>query len=168
MPRKVPTLHEYVEISGALSAHAYGVEPQLLIASSASALGMVLHGPSQLEFAAGAGLQLGQTGAMPMLCASYSTDSLTPAPSALPTTSPLPTASSAPTQQPTSEAVMHPTTEGLAFSSICMDENITSATLEPWAPTGPFNHASAWDMRAVPSVAEYVEVPGARHSLVWL
>ena len=161
MPRKVPTLHEYVKISGALSAHAYGVESQLLIASSASALGVVLHGPSQLEFAAGAGLQLGQTGAMPMLCASYSTDSLTPAPSALPTTSPLPTASSAPTQQPTSEAVMHPTTEGLAFSSICVDENITSATLEPWAPTGPFNHADAWDMRAVPSVAEYVEVPGA-------
>ena len=106
MPRKVPTLHEYMEISGALSAHAFGVdEPELLIASSATALGVVLHGPSRLAFAAGEDLQLGQTDGMPKLCASY-TGSLT---------SPAPTASSAPTRQPAAEAA-----EGLAFPGICL------------------------------------------------
>ena len=153
MQRKVPTLHEYMEISGALSAHAFGVdEPELLIASSATALGVVLHGPSRLAFAAGEDLQIGQTDGMPKLCASY-TGSLT---------SPAPTASSAPTRQPAAEA-----TEGLAFPSICADADITSATLNPWVPTGPYQDAEAWDLSRVPSMDDYVELRRARASFVW-
>ena len=56
IPRGVPTIEKYAEISGALSAQEYGFEPELLISSSAEALGVALHGPSQLAFAAGAGL----------------------------------------------------------------------------------------------------------------
>ena len=147
MPRKVPTLREYMEISGALSAHAFGVEePELLIASSATALGVVLHGPSQLAFSADAGLYLGETYSMPKLCASY-TGSLT---------SPAPTASSVPTRQPAAEAA-----EGLAFPGICADSDVTSATLKPWVPTGPYQDADAWDLAAEPSIDTFVELPGA-------
>ncbi len=63
IPRGVPTIDEYAEISGALAEQEYGFEPELQISSSAdaTALGVALHGPSQLAFAAGAGLRLGPT-----------------------------------------------------------------------------------------------------------
>ena len=83
---------------------------------------------------------------MPKLCASY-TGSLT---------SPAPTASSAPTRQPAAEAA-----EGLAFPGICADADITSATLHPWVPTGPYQDADAWDLGARPSIDTFVELPGA-------
>ena len=86
IPRGVPTIDKYAEISGALSAQEYGHEPELLISSSsAETLGVALHGPSQLAFAAGAGLRLGPTDEMPSLC-SVTADMLTQEPSASPTT----------------------------------------------------------------------------------
>ena len=55
MPPGAPSESAYVEISGELSAQEHGFEPELLISSSsAEALGVALHGPSKLAFAAGA------------------------------------------------------------------------------------------------------------------
>ena len=43
IPRGVPTIDKYAEISGALSAQEYGFEPELLISSDVTALGVALH-----------------------------------------------------------------------------------------------------------------------------
>ena len=75
-----------MEISGAMSAQEYGYyEPELLISSDATALGVALHRPSQLAFAAGGGLRLGLTEEMPALCSEITADMLTQMPSASPT-----------------------------------------------------------------------------------
>ena len=110
IPRGVPTIEKYAEISGALSAQEYGFEPELLISSSsAEALGVALHGPAQLAFAAGAGLRLGPTEEMPSLCSGITADMLTQEPSASPTISPAPTMTSAPTAAPTAAPRAAPT-----------------------------------------------------------
>ena len=159
IPRGVPTIDKYAEISGALTAQEYGHEPELLISSSsAEALGVALHGPSQLAFAAGAGLRLGPTDEMPSLC-SVTADMLTQEPSASPTTSPAPTITSAPTAAPTAAptyGTLSPTEE--AFPGVC-DE--ASSTLKPHVAVGAFDDADLWTPRGVPSTDAYVEVPGA-------
>ena len=70
-----------MEISGAMSAQEHGHEPELLISSDATALGVALHGPAQLAFAAGASLRLGPTDEMPSLCSEITADTLTQVPS---------------------------------------------------------------------------------------
>merc|ERR1712138_375505 len=47
-PRGVPSTEAYVEVPGALSAHAYGHEPELLVSSAASVRGLLLLGPSKV------------------------------------------------------------------------------------------------------------------------
>ena len=156
IPRGVPTIEKYAEISGALSAQEYGFEPELLISSSsAEALGVALHGPAQLAFAAGAGLRLGPTEEMPSLCSGITADMLTQEPSASPTISPAPTITSPPTAAPT-YGTLSPTEA--TFPGVC-DE--TSSTLRPHVAVGAFDDADLWTPRGVPSTDAYVEVPGA-------
>ena len=90
-----------MEISGALSAQEYGHEPELLISSSATALGVALHGPAQLASVAAASLQIGPKDEMPSFCSRVTADILTQEPSVSPTTSPAPTGTLVPTEAPT-------------------------------------------------------------------
>ena len=148
-----------MEISGTLSAQEYGHEPELLISSSsAEALGVALRGPSKLAFAAGAGLQIGPTDEMPVLCARVTADMLTQEPSASPTTSPAPTITSAPTAAPTAAptyGTLSPTEK--TFPAVCAGSDETS-TLKPYVAAGAFDDADLWTPRGVPSTEAYVEI----------
>ena len=74
IPRGAPSVAEFVEVAGGLSAYAFSYEPELVVGADVSARGLALHGPSKLSFAAGAGLRLGQTESMPATCASCTLD----------------------------------------------------------------------------------------------
>ena len=141
-----------LEISGALSAQEYGHEPRLLISSSsAEALGVALHGPSKLAFAAGASLKIGPTNEMPVLCARVTADMLTQEPSASPTTSPAPTITSAPTAAPTAAptyGTLSPTEK--TFPAVCAAER-PDQHAEALRRAGAFDDADLWTPRGVPS-----------------
>ena len=74
IPRGVPSVAEFAEVAGALSAYAFSREPELTVSADVSARGLALHGPSKLSFAVGAGLRLGQTESMPETCAKHTLD----------------------------------------------------------------------------------------------
>ena len=85
IPRGAPSLAEFAEVSGALSAYAFSYEPELVVDSSVAARGLALHGPSKLAFAAGSGVRLAQTESMPATCPKHSLTGLVQAPSLAPT-----------------------------------------------------------------------------------
>ena len=138
-PRGVPSTDAYVEVPGALSAHAYGHEPELLVSSAASARGLLLLGPSKLAFSAGARLHLGETDSMPPLCHNVTTAGLTGIPTTAPTGSQAPTTTFAPSSAPTPLATPSPTKA--VFPGICDD---AAAVLNPRVASASFVDETVW------------------------
>ena len=116
IPRGVPSVAEFVEVPGGLSAYAFSYEPELVVSADVAARGLALHGPSKLSFAADSGLRLGQTESMPATCAKHSLAELVQAPAMAPTTA-APSTTPAPTHLPTSSPTASPSAEACADSA---------------------------------------------------
>ena len=152
IPRGTPSVAEFVEVAGGLSAYAFSYEPELAVSADVSARGLALHGPSKLSFAAGAGLRLGQTESMPATCPKHTLDTLvqtTAAPSVTP----------APTHLPTSPPTASPSAN--RFSTICASTDDTSALLKPHLASASFEDPAVWMPPGAPSGSAYVEISGA-------